>query len=275
MTSSTRSDFLAANRANWDERVAIHRRDDTGAYRVDRFLAGDDTLNPIEESELGDVAGRRLVHLQCHFGLDTLRLARRGAQVVGVDFSLPAIEEARRLAAAAGLPQARFVHGDVYDAPALVGSGFDIVYTTWGTICWLPDVARWAATIAALLAPGGFLYFADGHPGALVLEEREGRLVPWYAPDTAPDQPLVFDADITYTGDPTPLAAKRTYEWIHSLSRIVNSLLGAGLRLEFLNEHPSLPWKVFPMCIRDGDRLYRLPDDLPRIPLAVSLRARK
>ena len=268
------SEFFAANRRNWDERVAIHRRDASGFYGVERFLAGEKELHGIEASELGDLAGKRLLHLQCHFGLDTLILARLGATVAGIDFSPSAIAEARRMAAAIGVA-AEFVCGNVYDAREAVAGLFDVVYTTWGTICWLPDMPRWAHTIAALLAPGGFLYFADAHPNMLILEERDGRLVHEYAIDTPPNAPLVFDEPQTYNDDATPLAASRTYEWIHSLSRVVTALLEAGLALEFLHEHVGLPWRPFPMCVRGGDGLWRLPASVPAFPLSYSLRARK
>ena len=267
-------EFLAANRRNWDERVPIHRRDRNGFYAVERFFREGKPLRAIESGELGDVAGKRVIHLQCHFGLDTLALARQGAIVTGLDFSPAAVAEARRLATKTGL-HAEFVCANVYDARESVAGDFDIAYVTWGTICWLPDLTGWAQTIAALLARGGFLYFADAHPNMLILEERDGRLVHEYAIDTPADQPLVFDEPQTYTGAPTPLTASRTYQWIHSLSRLVNALIGAGLTLEFLHEHPSLPWPLFPMFVCGEDGMYRLPDSVPAFPLSLSLRARK
>ena len=175
------------------------------------------------------------------------------------------------MAEKAGL-SAEFVCADVYAAREAVAGDFEIAYVTWGTICWLPDLTAWAQTIAALLEPGGFLYFADAHPNMLVLEERDGQLVHEYAMDTPAAQPLVFDEPQTYTGDPTPLVASRTYQWIHSLSRLVNALIGAGLTLEFLHEHPTLPWPMFPMFARGEDGLHRLPDSAPAFPLSVSLR---
>lgn len=268
------NDFLAANRRNWDARVPIHRRDKSGFYAVERFLAGDKQLHAIETGELGEVAGQRLIHLQCHFGLDTLILARHGALVTGLDFSPAAIAEAQRLAEETGLA-ARFVCADVYDARQAVDGEFDIAYVTWGTLCWLPDVARWARTVASLLMPGGYLYFADAHPNMLILEERDGRLVHEYAIDTPADAPLVFDQAASYSGDPTPLAATRTYEWIHSISRVVGALIGAGLRRDFLHEHRGLPWPPFPMCVRGADGMWHLPDGVPAFPLSYSLRATK
>ncbi|BBK41548.1 hypothetical protein STVA_15680 [Allostella vacuolata] len=266
--------FVAANRANWDERVAIHRLDRTGSYRTAAFLAGDDSLHPIEDGELGSVAGRRLLHLQCHFGLDTLRLARRGAEVTGVDFSPAAIAAAREMARRIGRPDARFVQANVYDAAEAVEGRFDVVFTTWGTICWLPDLDAWARVIAAKLAPGGRFYFADAHPVLSMLEEIDGRLVPTYPQDTPPDRPLVFEATQTYTGDATPLACTRTYEWIHSISRILGALRGAGLEVTDLREHDEVPWRAFPSFVEAGPGMFRPPPDGPPIPLALSLTAR-
>src|SRR5215471_2252148 len=144
---------------------------------LDRFRSGEDALHVIEAAELGDVSGKRVLHLQCHIGRDTLCLVRRGAVVTGLDFSGPALDIARRLAAETGL-EANFVQGTVDEAPRLTPGPFDLVFTTWGTICWLPDLKSWAKVIASVLAPGGELYFADGHPTFLVLEPHGGKLAP-------------------------------------------------------------------------------------------------
>ncbi len=267
-------EYFDANRRRWDEAVGIHVKSTTGAYRLDDFRAGEDILLPIESAEVGDLAGKRLLHLQCHFGLDTLSLARRGAIVTGLDFSPKAIDAARALSRETGVP-GTFVLGNVYDAPSLIDGQFDVVYTTWGTTVWLPDITRWAEIVAHFLKPGGYLYKLDGHPAALALEEgKDGRLTPTY-PCSQSDTPLIFDDDTTYTGDPDKLEKTRTYEWIHSLSTIVNGLIGAGLTLDFLNEHDRLAWKLFP-CMQDaGEHMLRLPPDLPSFPLAYSLKASK
>src|SRR5438552_8965904 len=167
---------MAANRLNWDDRTAIHLRNQTGFYAIDRVKAGDDALRGCEDAELGAVSGKRLIHLQCHFGLDTIRLARRGAIATGLDFSPPAIAAARALAAELGV-SVRFVEGNVYDAPALLEGPYDIAFVTWGSIIWLPDIRRWARIVAGLLVPGGWLYLAEGHPLTLSLEEVDGQLV--------------------------------------------------------------------------------------------------
>lgn len=262
-----------ANLSNWNNRAALHIRDATGFYNVEGFLAGEDNLLPIEVSEIGDVRGKRLLHLQCHFGLDTLSLARRGAIVTGLDFSPVAIEGARDLARKASLP-ATFVEADVYDARKVVEGQFDMVFSTWGTICWLPDVKRWAKVVADMLAPGGSFYFLDSHPSAQVLDQRDGRLEPTYGWRTPMEKPDAFSETQSYTGD----AHGETitdYNWIHPLSDIIGGLLEAGLRLEFLHEHEVLPYKLFPMMVPAGHGMFRLPDGAVPIPLSFSLRAVK
>jgi SAM-dependent methyltransferase len=266
-------DWMPANRRNWDERAAIHARNRTGFYPIDRLKAGEDILQPIEAAEIGDVAGKRLIHLQCHIGLDTLCLARRGAIVTGLDFSPTAIAAARALASELGIP-AEFVESDVFGARERLSGSFDLAFVTWGTICWLPNIERWAQVVASLLAAGGVLYLADAHPSALVLEEIEGRILPHYPWRVSTDKPLIFEDAQTYTGDATELVEKRNYEWIHPLSAIITGLIEAGLQLEFLHEHERLPWKLFASMEPDGDRMFRLPETAVPIPLSFSLMAR-
>ena len=268
------TDPVDINRRNWDERTAIHARDSNGDYMLDRFRAGEDALNAIEAAELGDIAGKRVLHLQCHIGRDTLCLARRGAVVTGLDFSPAALDVARRLSDETGL-KADFVEGTVDQAPELTPGPFDLVFTTWGTICWLPDMAKWAKTIAAVLAPGGELYFADAHPGFTVMEEVAGRFVPTYDFQTPADRPLPFANETTYTGDPTIMSHQSTREWIHSLSAVLGGLIDAGLTITMFREHEVLPWRGLPGLVPASERLWRLPDGAPRMPLSYSLRAKK
>lgn len=162
----------------WNEVAPLHRHAKDGLYRTDEFLAGVDVLSEAEGREVGDLTGKRLLHLQCHFGLDTLCMARRGATVTGLDYSSAAITEARALAATAGLA-ATFVEADLYDAPARIDGLFDLVFVHWGAINWLRDIRRWAQIVAGFLAPGGYLYFIDSHPVTLTLEwVQEAHLQP-------------------------------------------------------------------------------------------------
>lgn len=270
---------FAINRARWDEVVAEHKA--SPFYRVREFLAGEDSLLPIEAEEIGEVAGCDLVHLQCHFGLDTLSLARRGARVTGLDFSSKAIEAARSLAAEAGL-SATFVLGNVYDAPTLIAERFDRAYVTWGAINWLPDIAGWARVVAALLRPGGSLYLLEGHPAALALEQKDPAdpIVPTYEYFQG-EAPLIFHAETSYTeggiegGGGAALANTEMHEWIHPLGSIVGALIGAGFSIECLHEHPRLAWRLFPCLMEREDRMFYFPPGKPGFPLSFSLKARK
>lgn len=263
--------YFDANRRRWDESVAIHMRSSTGVYRVDDFRRGADVLGPIESEELGDVRGKRVLHLQCHFGLDTLCLARRGAQVTGLDFSHEAIEAARSLASECAI-DVEFVEADVYDA-TVISDRFDLVLASWGAINWVPDVYRWMNVAAQLLAPKGSLYLLEGHPAALALEEEhDGRLTPRYEYFQG-SEPVVSDEARTYTGDSDRLVNTRAYEWMHPLGNIVDAVLKAGLTLEYLREHDRLPWQNFSSMVRDEQFMWRLPADVPSFPLAFSIRA--
>src|SRR5712691_8755904 len=203
-----------------------------------------------------------------------LCLVRRGATVTGLDFSSAAPNVAQRLSDETGL-KADFVEGTVDQAPDLTPGPFDLVFTTWGTICWLPDVKKWAKVIASVLALGGELYSADAHPGFSVLEEYAGRLVPTYDFQTPPDRPLQFANETTYTGDPTIMSHQSTREWIHSLSAVLGGLIDAGLTITMFREHEVLPWRGLTSLVPASERMWRLPDGVPRIPFSYSVRAKK
>jgi SAM-dependent methyltransferase len=264
-----RADWLALNRANWDARVPIHAA--SRFYDLPGFVAGREELRPFELDEVGDVAGRTLLHLQCHIGTDTLAWARHGALVTGLDFSAPALETARSLARDIGAHDARFVESDVYNAQAaLAGRVFDIVYTGLGALCWLPDLDRWARTVAALLAPGGFLYLAEFHPFADIFSD-DGRRVEFDYFDT---EPRVWDEDVTYTDGTAHLESSVTVDFPHTLADVVNAVASAGLRLESLHEHDYTLFARF-TDLEEADGKYRLPAGRPRLPLIYSLRASK
>ncbi len=262
-----------ANRANWDERVGVH----LAAYDLVPLRAGRGRLNAIEEGELGPVAGLRVLHLQCHFGCDTLTLAQRGAETVGLDFSPPAIAAANALAAELGLAaRARFVEADLYDAPAAIPepASFDLVFVTWGALAWLPDIAGWAGIVAHFLKPGGALYLAEGHPAALVFDDAAALPdgMPGYFAPYFGNAPAVIDDPSDYADERVLLRNARTYTWIHPLGDVVTALREAGLRLDWLHEHDRVAWRMFRRLVKDGDGLYRWPGK-PWLPLAFSLRA--
>ena len=260
-------DWRALNRANWDDRVPVHLA--SSLYDVAGFRAGASSLMPFEVAEVGSVAGKRLVHLQCHIGLDTLSWARQGAVVSGLDFSVPSIAAASSLAAELGL-KATFVVSDVYEAATAFGGRlFDIAYTGSGALVWLPDIPRWARVVAGLLAPGGFLYLLEGHPFAQVLEYAPGLTVlqHYFA-----EGPEVEDYPYSYTDGPA-LEHTRTAQFQHGLGEVVTSLVDAGLRIDFLREHDFDGWRRFEQLQLQEDGTYRFPPGQPRVPLMYSLRA--
>ncbi|WP_439690334.1 class I SAM-dependent methyltransferase [Curtobacterium sp. SP.BCp] len=265
------------NRANWDDRVPIHE----GAYDIDA-LSDPDHRSGVVREDLPVLArwlpgdsldGLDLCHLQCHIGTDTVSLAREGARVTGVDFSPAALASARALADRLGV-EATWVETDVLDARAAVTGDFDVVYTSIGTICWLDDLDRWAAQVAALLRPGGVFFIRDGHPALYALDEDADELVArhrYFADGTAQQ----WDDAGTYAGDGT-VANTRTYEWPHPLSEIVNALLGTGLRLRFLDEGRTLPWRFSARMEETGDGNFAWPGaDRDRIPATFTIVATK
>ncbi len=271
----TGQDWRSINRAHWDEKVPLHLG--PSGYDLDDLRAGAGGLNAIEEAELGSVAGQRILHLQCHFGRDTLILAQRGATVVGLDFSAPAIDAARSLAIELGLAaRARFVQADLYDACAAIPepASFDRVFVTWGAITWLPDIFRWAEIVAFFLKPGGTLYLAEVHPAALVFDDaaaqadgRPGFFAPYFAREA-----VVLEEAHDYIDETVSVRNATTCTWIHPLGDLVTGLIEAGLRLDWLHEHDSVTWHMFEQLVDDGTGLWRWPDR-PWLPLAFSLQA--
>lgn len=266
------SDYAAVNRANWDDRVPIHMA--SAFYDVEGWLARRPGPRKRELDALGDVAGLDLVHLQCHFGLDTLAFATAGAQVTGLDLSGAAIAEARALAVRAGLAdRARFVEGDVLEAASLLAPAtFDIVYVSLGALCWLPSVERWATQVGALLRPGGRLYIHDGHPLANAFADDAFVIENTYFEQAAPH---VDDWDQTYTDGDGRVAHTVAYEWNHGIGEIVNAIVGAGMRVDQLIEHDWTVWPRFPFLVRGEDDEWHIPPDKPRVPLTFTVLATK
>lgn len=231
-------EWLRLNRANGDEWAGVHLA--PGGSDLSALRAGSGRLTPIDESELPAVVGKRIVHLQCHMGSDTLVLAQRGAaHTTGLDFSAAAVETAQNLANELALSdRADFVQANLYDAVAAIPRphDFDLVFVNWGAICWLPDISRWAAIVAALLGAGGSLYLAEGHPVAAVYDDaagREGR-PGWFAPYFS-RAPLVIADGADYANPDVRLCNATTHEWIQPLSEVVPVLIEAGLSLDWLH----------------------------------------
>ena len=263
---------IEINRRNWNERTPIHASE--GGYDVEGFKAGRITLTDIEIDEVGEVSGKSLLHLQCHFGMDTMSWARLGANATGIDLSDASIALAQELNAELGL-STRFIRSNVYDLPDLLDEKFDIVYTALGALCWLPDMDRWGRTIARYLKPGGTFYMLDEHPAGRIFGATQGDDGKFdltnrnsYFPD--PKGMLDEGERDTYIGSGT--ISSPVYEWQHSLSEIVNGLIGAGLKIEYLHEFPFSFFKVFHQMERRAG-WWRLPKYDGNIPFMLSIKA--
>jgi SAM-dependent methyltransferase len=270
------TDYRDDNRANWDERVPAHVA--SAFYCVPRFLAEPDYLSDVVQFDrplLGDIAGLRGAHLQCHIGTDTVSLARLGASMTGLDFSRPAVAAATRLAAATGA-DATFVQSDVYAAADVLGAGaFDLVYTGIGALCWLPDIRRWAGVVAALLRPGGRLFVREGHPMLWTIDDRDDDLLVKY-PYFEQPEPLTWTEGGTYVDTDQVFEQNVSHEWNHGLGEIVTALLHEGLALTGLVEHDSVPWNAFPGRMEqiEGNE-WRLADRPARLAHSYTLQAVK
>lgn len=269
--------MIAANRANWDARAPIHVA--SAFYGLDGSRPAESWFAPYEWADLGDLAGRRLLHLQCHLGTETVAFAARGAEVTGLDFSGESLAIARRLAADRG-HAIDYVQADVHDARAAVEGDFDVVYTGKGSLCYLPDLDRWAAVVRDLLKPGGTCYVVEFHPLLYALgvvpigaERADGAGLVLRADYLAGRGPEGRDSTRTYTDGPDLAEATVSYEWRHDVGEVLTALTGAGLRVDRLREDRRLPWPRWPSMHQDADGWFVLPDDAPRIPLFYALRA--
>ncbi|MCA9831512.1 MAG: class I SAM-dependent methyltransferase [Dehalococcoidia bacterium] len=263
------SESFAFNKAQWDERVPIHTASEF--YDVAGFLKSPHRLRPFEVEEVGDVHSKALVHLQCHFGQDTLSWATRGAKVTGLDFSEPAVEAAREIATRLGY-KAEFVASNVYDAVEALGNRtFDIVYTGLGALNWLPDIEGWAKVIAALVKPGGFLYLSEFHPMHQTLSDDD--LAVTY--DYFHSEPMVWDEPGTYAELGAATTHNVSHEWTHGLGVVVSNLIAQGLRIEFLHEFDYTLYPRWPFLEKTPEGTYHMPAGKPRIPLMYSLKATK
>lgn len=263
-------EFLKSNRELWNAWTRVHVN--SKFYDVDGFKAGQSRLDKIE-LELGDVRGKSLLHLQCHFGLTTLSWARLGASVTGADFSDEAIAQARRLAESVGL-KADFVCSDIEDLPNALSGQFDFVFTSHGVLGGLPDLPAWAGVIAHFLKPGGTFYIVEAHPTAFIFDEENPddlRVRYPYFHSAAPGSAVVNG---TYADRAADIHGVE-YFWIFSMSDVLSALIGAGLHIVEMREYDYLAWQMYPFMKQDAEGWWRLPDKFPRLPLMFSLRSRK
>ncbi len=266
--------YVKANQAHWDDMVDAHVRSEF--YDVEGFKRGRSTLDKITLEGVGDVGGKSLLHLQCHFGLDTLSFARLGARVTGVDFSLRAIEHARILASELDIP-ATFVCSDVYDLADNLSGQYDIVFTSKGVLCWLPELEGWARVASHFLKPGGFFFILESHPFSHIFDDEnpsEPKMrYPYFL-----KEPMPFEGDSSYAVSHFDTRNPRSYEWMHPVAEIINSLISAGLTIEYFREYPFIFDRRFAFLERgeDGEEgFWRLPGKRVDFPLMFSLKATK
>jgi SAM-dependent methyltransferase len=265
----TDPDWFSLNRASWNARTPVHLT--SRFYDLAAFKAGACSLREIELAQVGDVTDRDLLHLQCHFGQDTLSWARRGARVTGLDLSDASVDAARALAAELAL-DARFVQANVFDAPeALGGATFDVVFTSYGVLGWLPRLAPWARAVAACLRPGGVFHLVEFHPAVWMWDDAFERVA--YAYD-APDEPIVSEQTGTYA-DRDAAVQIRDVGFNHGLGSVVSALLDVGLRVEHLREYNWSPYDVLPDMEEVSPGRFQMRRFGAKLPLVYGLVARR
>ena len=265
-------EHFEANRKLWDNWTLQHEK--SPFYDLEGFRAGKDRLHSIELAELGDVAGKSLLHLQCHFGMDTLAWARRGAVVTGVDFSEQAIALARSLSEELGIP-ARFYCSEIDTLPSVLSGQFDIVFTSYGVLHWLRDLRRWGEVIAHFLKPDGIFYIVEDHPFMRVFDVDSETELQVGRPYFCSEEPNRLESDGSYAS-PGSGGVSTFYIWDHSIGEVINTLISAGLRIEFLHEFPYAARAKFEKLMERGeDGWWRLTTQHGMIPFLFSLQARK
>jgi 2-polyprenyl-3-methyl-5-hydroxy-6-metoxy-1,4-benzoquinol methylase len=257
--------YLDLNRTNWNNRVAGHLTSDF--YEMDAFRAGKSSLKEIELALLGDIKGKSVLHLQCHFGQDTLSLARMGAQVMGIDFSDKAIDEAKNLAAELSI-DAEFICCDVYSAPEHLQEKFDFVYTTYGTIGWLPDVSKWADVIAHFLKPNGKLIFVDFHPVVWMFDDNFTHVAYNYFQE----DPIIEEVSGSYA-DKSLEISDTTITWNHGLSEVYQALQRAGLTIDHFSEYPFSPYDCLNDLTEEEPNRFQVKHLVNKIPMVYALTA--
>lgn len=260
--------YFETNRATWNKKVSVHAKSDM--YDMDAFMAGKSSLNAYELDALGKtIKGKSLLHLQCHFGQDTLSWARMGAKCTGVDLSDEGIELAKRLNESLGL-DAEFVQCNVLETSLKIKEQFDIVYTSYGVIGWLPDLKPWGQMIFERLKSGGSFYMVEFHPILWMFDYQSHP--PELKYHYNQDEVIYEEYQGTYADQDSVMISKE-YGWNHGLGEVISSLSEAGLRIDFMREHDQSPYNVFPNLIKADNNMYQMKDQL--YPMIFELKATK
>jgi 2-polyprenyl-3-methyl-5-hydroxy-6-metoxy-1,4-benzoquinol methylase len=263
--STIEEKYFTSNKDLWNKRTSIHKNSDF--YDLEGFKKGKNVLNEIELNELGDVSGKSILHLQCHFGLDSMSWSRLGAKVTGVDFSDNAIDVAKELNAELGL-NATFICSNIYDLMQQLDQQFDIVFTSYGTIGWLPDLEKWADIIRHYLKPGGTFYLAEFHPVLWMFDDDFSKLTYSYFNSGV----IETEEEGTYADKKSTLKQKE-YSWNHSIGSVVNALIRHGLNIESLSEFNYSPYDCFPNTIKNEKGNFNIKGHEGVLPMVYSIRA--
>lgn len=259
--------YIEINKKLWDQKTPVHV--ESGFYDVEGFLNGGNSLKEIERALLGDVKGKSILHLQCHFGLDTLSLSRMGAKATGVDFSEKAIEQARKLNSQAGL-DAEFICCNIYDLPKHLNRHFDLVFTSYGTIGWLPDMQKWARIVSHFMKQGSKFIFVEFHPVVWMFDNGFKEIQHSYFNKEA----IVETMHGTYADFDAPLEATEI-GWNHSLSEVFSALLSEGLKIKDFQEYDYSPYPCFHEIEETVPGKYQVKHLKEKLPMAYSLVAEK
>lgn len=259
--------YIEINKKAWDSKTPYHV--ESPFYDMESFMHGKSTLTPIELRLLGEIAGKRILHLQCHFGQDTISLGRMGATVTGIDFSEASIEKARQLSNDTGVP-ARFICCDIYDLRNHLDEEFDTVFTSYGTIGWLPDLDKWANIISKFLKPGGKFIFAEFHPVLWMFDNALEKIHYNYFKDDA-----IIEIDMGTYADVTAPIENETISWNHSLSEVINSLISNGIDINSFDEYDFSPYNCFNNMEEYEQGKYRFSAHGNKLPLVYSILATK
>ena len=259
--------YIDINKKLWNQKTEIHY--DSDFYDVDSFIKGKDSLNPIEIGLLGKIKGKRILHLQCHFGQDTISLARHGALPTGIDFSENAINKAKKLNESLGT-NAKFIKSDIYKLPEILDEKFDIVFTSYGVIGWLPEMNKWADIINHFLKPGGEFIMVEFHP-VIWMFSNDFKQIEFSYMDSAP---IIEELEGTYT-DRNAQIKEKSVSWNHGLSTVLDSLIKSGLVITDFKEYNYSPYNCFNNTIKTDDGNYKIKGLEDKIPMVYSVKAKK
>ena len=264
---------MKENLKRWNETTPIHAK--SKDYDLENFLRGKNSLHTIELEGLKDIKGKSLLHLQCQFGMDTLSWARLGAsKVVGVDYSDTAINLAKSINDKLKLP-AEFICSNIYDLTKKLNEKFDIVFTSYGVLCWLPDIEEWAKIISYFLKKGGIFFITEFHPFTWIFDDEHPSELVYKYPYFFGKNPLHYSSAYTYTEQEKELVNIDSYNWQHTMGEIITALTVEGLSIEYMKEYPYTFYPQFPFMEKSGKDIWKFQDDKYNIPLIFSIKAKK